>query len=86
MVTINKGTIVAHYKRFQLLPEEQKKEPDKYLYEIIGLAINCTDSEKTMVVYRALYGDRMLFVRTVDDFTSYVREAGRYRFEPWTDQ
>lgn len=83
MVTIDKGTVVAHFKRFRLLPSELEKEPNKYLYEIVDLAVNCSDCDKTTVVYRALYGEKMLFVRSIEEFTAYVRDAGRYRFEPW---
>lgn len=82
MVTLEKGAIVAHFKRF--LPQtKMEDEPNKYLYEIVDIAINCSDEGKTMVAYRALYGEKMLFVRSVEDFTAYVLNVGRYRFEPW---
>ena len=83
MVTIDKGAVVAHFKRFYLWPSELKEEPNKYLYEVVDLAVNCSENDKTMVVYRALYGDKMLYVRTVEDFTAYIGDAGRYRFEQW---
>ena len=83
MVTIDKGTVVAHFKRFHFLPSELKAEPNKYLYEIVDLAVDCSHCDKTVVVYRALYGDRMLFVRDIEEFTAYILSERRYRFEPW---
>lgn len=86
MAIIKKGTVVSHFKRFHLQPSDLKEEPNKYLYEIVDIAINCSDEEKTMVAYRALYGERLLFVRSIEDFTAYVRTEGRYRFAPWKEE
>ena len=81
MLTINKGDVVVHYKRYRSLPKELSRTPDLYLYRIAGLVPNATTGE-TMVLYTSLYDERV-WTRTVADFLSFVPEAGRYRFEKW---
>lgn len=76
------GTIVKHFKR------ETIRNPgtNDYLYEIIGLAKH-TESKERMMVYRALYGNRELYVRPLDMFMSEVDHnkypdiQQKYRFE-----
>lgn len=57
---------------------------DYYLVE--DIAIN-TENSKKMVIYRALYGDRVLYVRDYDMFVSkvdkkkYPNIEQEYRFE-----
>ena len=41
-----KGDIVKHFKRELLTKEELKKNPNKYLYEIIGTSRNTETSEE----------------------------------------
>ena len=78
------GTIVQHFKRETLGEEELRG--NKYLYEIIGEATDTETREKVMV-YRALYDDKEMFVRSYDMFMSevdhekypYIKQ--KYRFE-----
>ncbi len=63
------GTIVQHFKR-ELLAEEEKKT-NRYLYQIIGIALHSETGEQ-MVVYQAMYGDFGMFVRPMDMFLSQV--------------
>jgi len=80
------GTIVQHFKRTLLDENTLKKQPLMYLYEIIGSATD-TETEAEVMVYRALYGTRQMYVRPLEMFLSPVdREkypnAGQiYRFE-----
>ena len=78
------GDIVAHFKR-ELLSEEEKQS-DKYLYRIIGTAVDSEDGSEVMV-YQALYGDMRMYVRPLDMFMSetdhakYPEIRQKYRFE-----
>lgn len=56
------------------------------LYLVLDVAIN-SETEKKMVVYRALYGENILYVRDYDMFISEVDHVKypdvkqKYRFE-----
>ena len=56
------------------------------LYLVIDIAIN-SETDKKMVVYRALYGENILYVRDYDMFISEVDHVKypdvkqKYRFE-----
>mgnify|MGYP000313241308 CR=1 FL=1 len=56
------------------------------LYLVLDVAIN-SETDKKMVVYRALYGENILYVRDYDMFISevdhvkYPDEKQKYRFE-----
>lgn len=56
------------------------------LYLVLDIAIN-SETDKKMVVYRALYGENILYVRDYDMFISevdhvkYPDEKQKYRFE-----
>ena len=84
MLTISKGDIVAHYKRYRSLPKELSRTPNLHLYRTEDVVPNLTTNETT-VIYRALYDDKV-WTRTVANFLSFVPEAGRYRFEKWEGQ
>ena len=43
----NKGDIVQHFKRETMTEEQLEKEPNLYLYEIIGIARNTETNENT---------------------------------------
>jgi len=80
-----KGQLVQHFKR-----EGLYLGTDEYVYEIIGEAIHSETREK-MMVYRAMYGDKELFVRSYDMFMSevdhekYPDVKQKYRFESMQD-
>ena len=44
-------------------------------YEVLGVARN-SETEEELVVYRALYGDRGLWIRPVAMFTETVEQGG----------
>ena len=56
------------------------------LYLVVDIAID-SETERPMVVYRALYGDNLLYVRDLEMFLSevdkvkYPKVKQRYRFE-----
>ncbi|MBR2067438.1 MAG: DUF1653 domain-containing protein [Solobacterium sp.] len=83
-----KGDIVQHFKREMISQEEREK--NLYLYEVVGIALHSETREK-MMVYRALYGDKGLYVRPLDMFMSevdqekYPNSTQKYRFERVTD-
>lgn len=51
-------------------------------YEVVGVARH-SETEEAFVVYRALYGERGLWVRSLAMFTEYVMYEGKNvkRFE-----
>ena len=85
----NPGDTLQHFKRELLTPQELQEEPNKYLYEFVGCATHSETGEQ-LVVYRALYGDRGLFVRPAEMFFSevdhkkYPNVKQKYRFEKIT--
>lgn len=66
-----KGEVVQHFKRTLLTPEELEREPNMYLYEILGEAEHTETGEKLMV-YRPLYGEGGLYARPIEMFLSEV--------------
>ena len=86
-----KGDIVQHFKRETMTEEQLEKEPNLYLYEIIGIARNTETNEKVMV-YKPLYPTECIngvdfVVRPIDmfmseiDHTKYPNITQKYRFE-----
>ena len=81
------GDIVRHFKRDAFSEEELAADPQKYLYEIIGIAEH-TESGERLMVYRALYDSQKLFARPLEKFLSpvdkrkYPTSKQDYRFEP----
>ena len=87
----NKGEIVQHFKRELLSKEELEKDPNLYLYEIIGVARH-TETEEEFMIYKPLYPsncvDGVDFAsRPLDMFLSevdvnkYPNVKQKYRFE-----
>lgn len=86
------GTIVAHFKR-ECVPQDVREFSDKYLYRVIGVALD-TVTNNMVVVYEALYDDEdmefSLFVRPLDEFMSKVDKQkypdikNVYRFSKYT--
>ncbi len=56
-------------------------------YEVLGTARH-SETEETFVVYRALYGERGLWIRPIEMFTELVQVGGRSipRFQWIADQ
>ncbi|MBR2879511.1 MAG: DUF1653 domain-containing protein [Oscillospiraceae bacterium] len=66
-----KGDIVRHFKREMLSEETLAKEPNMYLYEIVGQAEH-TESGEQLMIYRPLYGEGKLYARPLEMFLSPV--------------
>lgn len=51
-------------------------------YEVLGIALH-SETQEEMVVYRALYGDKKVWVRPKSMFSDTVEREGKtyYRFE-----
>jgi len=80
MRSFNQGDIVRHFKR------ELNDEANQYLYQIIGIGID-SETQKEVMIYKALYGDQRIYVRDLEMFLSkvdkekYPQIKQRYRFE-----
>lgn len=78
------GDIVRHFKR-ETLGEEDLRA-NKYLYEIVGVAIH-SETREEMMVYRALYDEGGMYVRPLQmfmeevDHVKYPEIKQKYRFE-----
>lgn len=84
---LTSGTIVKHAKRDMLTNEQLTTTPKMYLYQIIGVARHTT-TDGEVVVYRALYDDR-LWVRPKRTFCGkIVLPTGlrTNRFEVYNEQ
>ena len=84
-----KGDIVGHFKR-ELLDEEERNS-NKYLYEVIGTARH-TESGEELMIYKPLYDTECVkgvdyVARPIEMFTSevdhlkYPEIKQKYRFE-----
>ena len=75
------GDIIQHFKR-----ETVDQNSMQYLYEFIGVATH-SETRDRVVVYRALHGDKGLFVRPYEmfmeevDHEKYPEIRQKYRFE-----
>ena len=81
------GAIVKHFKRETLTKNELEKNPNMYLYEIVGIAEH-TETKELLVVYNALYGKPTFCARPLSMFLSevdhkkYPNIKQKYRFVP----
>ena len=75
------GDIIQHFKR-----ETVDQNSMQYLYEYIGVAMH-SETRDRVIVYRALYGEKGLFVRPYEmfmeevDHEKYPEIRQKYRFE-----
>lgn len=82
------GDVVKHFK-YETLTEEEKKAK-KYLYKIVFTNCMHTETEETMVVYKAMYAPYTVFTRPKDMFNGLVDKEKypnikqTYRFEKFT--
>lgn len=76
------GDVVQHFKR----DLAGNTDPNLYLYRIVGEAKH-TETEETLVVYQALYGNFQMYVRPISMFLSpvdrvkYPQAKQAFRFE-----
>ena len=87
----NKGEIVQHFKRECMTKEQLEKDPNLYLYEIIGTARH-TEMGEELMIYKPLYETDCttgvdyaarplsMFVSEVDH-EKYPKIKQKYRFE-----
>lgn len=69
MIEYKVGQVVRHFKAdFNCLEEDRQM---KYYYVITALPWDETEN-RFAVVYQALYGDHLVFVRSLEDFISLV--------------
>lgn len=80
------GTIVKHFKREILMNEVGLSRLDwDYLYKILAHAQH-TETDETLVIYQALYGDQKVYARPAEMFYSEVDKSKypdvkqKYRF------
>lgn len=84
------GSIVKHFKRETLTKEELEKNPNMYLYEIVGISEH-TETKELLMVYKALYGKQTLYARPLSMFMSevdhkkYPNINQKFRFECMND-
>ena len=80
------GDVVQHFKREMMEQSSIIKNPNLYLYEIVGDGYE-TEHNQHVMVYRAMYGEKTLYVRPYDMFMSevdrekYPEIKQKYRFE-----
>ncbi len=86
-----KGDIVGHFKRETLSEEQLEKEPNMYLYEIIGTSRH-TETKEELMIYKPLYDAECvngvdyaarplsMFLSEVDH-EKYPEIKQKYRFE-----
>ena len=67
------GDFIRHFKR------KETNEGTNYLYIYIGTAKH-TENKEQMAIYKALYGDGIMYARPLKMFNS-IMDDGRCRFE-----
>ncbi len=86
-----KGDIVQHFKREKMSKEDLEKDPNLYLYEIIGTSRH-TETGEELMIYKPLYETECtngvdyaarpleMFISGVDH-EKYPGITQKYRFE-----
>lgn len=94
--SFKKGDIVRHFKREKMTDEQLEKEPNLYLYEIIGTSRH-TESKEELMIYKPLYEAECMkgvdyaarplnmFLSEVDH-EKYPDIKQKYRFEKENDK
>lgn len=83
MLRLHTGDIVKCFKR----DEQKHKGTFMYLYEILNMDVLDTETERIMVVYKALYAPYTVFCRPQDMFlgevdkVKYPNATQKYRME-----
>lgn len=86
-----KGDIIQHFKRETATKKQLQKDPNLYLYEIIGTARH-SETKEELIIYKPLYKTEYAIgvdyvVRPLDMFYSevdhekYPKIKQKYRFE-----
>lgn len=94
--TFKKGDIVKHFKRETISKEELEKNPNLYLYEIIGTSRH-TETKEELMIYLPLYETECILgvnyaARPLDMFMSEVDHnkypdiKQKYRFEEYIEE
>lgn len=68
MDRLNEGDIVKHFKR----DEVRDAGTSNYLYRILNMNVQHTETEEMMVVYQALYAPYQVYCRPQEMFLSEV--------------
>ena len=90
------GDIVQHFKRETLTEEQLEKEPNWYLYEIVGTSRH-TETKEELMIYKPLYETDCIegvdyAARPLDMFMSEVDHEKypgikqKYRFELYNEE
>lgn len=90
-----KGDIVGHFKREKMSEEQLERDPNLYLYEIIGTARH-TETKEEFMIYKPLYETECAkgvdyVARPLEMFNSevdhekYPEIKQKYRFEKVED-
>ena len=90
MCRLKKGDLVKHFKRELMQEEDLKKDPCKYIYEIISMDAMHTETEEELVVYKSIDTGKYfcrpkeLFLSEVDR-NKYPNVKQLYRLQRLTD-
>lgn len=68
MGRLNEGDVVKHFKR----DEVKDAGTSNYLYRILNMNVQHTETEEMMVVYQALYAPYQVYCRPQEMFLSEV--------------
>ena len=87
MDRLQTGDFVQHFKRGKMGISDTK-----YCYKIINMCAIHTETNEALVIYQALYDDKLVFARPRQaflgevDIIKYPDVTQKYRFEKITDE
>lgn len=80
------GQLLRHFKR-DFISEEERKQ-NKYLYQVIGIAIH-SETKEPMLIYQGLYAPFEMYARPLamaeekTDKVKYPEARQEYRLQIW---
>jgi hypothetical protein len=80
------GQVIRHFKR-DFISEEERRQ-NKYLYQVIGIAIH-SETKEPMLIYQGLYAPFEMYVRPLamaeekTDKVKYPEARQEYRLQIW---
>lgn len=80
------GQLLRHFKR-DFISEEERKQ-NKYLYQVIGIAIH-SETKEPMLIYQGLYAPFEMYARPLamaeekTDKVKYPEAKQEYRLQIW---